>query len=110
VKGILTKSVVFSVDIQIIAVLTLTIGGDRIIGLVALGDLARMVGGAGRPRIGGAATAGGAGRRAVGVDGQVDASRCSYQVARRGPSQYIGVRDGFQVGGSQRECQSLGTS
>jgi hypothetical protein len=48
--------------------LTVTIGGDRTVGLVALGDLARTVGGAGRPRIVGAATAGGAGRRAVGVD------------------------------------------
>ena len=68
-KGILSKSVVFSVDIQIIAVLTVTTGGDRTVGLVALGGLARTVGGAGRPMIGGAATARGAGRRAVGVDG-----------------------------------------
>jgi hypothetical protein len=50
-------------------VLTVTISGDRTIGLAALGGLARTVGGSGRPRIGGAATAGGAGRRAVGVDG-----------------------------------------
>ena len=68
-KGILSKSVVFSVDIQIIAVLTVTTGGDRTVGLVALGDLGRRVGGSGTPRIGGAATAGGADRRAVGVDG-----------------------------------------
>lgn len=40
----------------------------------------------------------------------MDASRCSYQVAKRGSSQYIGVREGFQVGGFRRECQSLGAS
>jgi hypothetical protein len=40
----------------------------------------------------------------------VDASRCSYQAGKMGPSQYIGVREGFQVGGSHRECQSLGAS
>ena len=69
-KRILSKSVVcFSVDIQIRAMLTLTIFGDRTVGLVALGGLARTAGGAGRPRIRGAATARGAGRRAVGVDG-----------------------------------------
>jgi len=37
----------------------------------------------------------------------VDATRCSYQAGKLGPSQYIGVREGFQVGGSRREYQSL---
>jgi hypothetical protein len=50
-------------------VLTVTISGDRTVGLVALGDLGRRVGCSGTPRIGGAATAGGADRRTVGVDG-----------------------------------------
>lgn len=69
-KGILSKSVVFSVDIQIL-VLTVTISGDagcRTGGLVAFGGLAQRVGGAGRPKIVGSA-ARGAGRRAGGVDG-----------------------------------------
>ncbi len=83
-KGILSKSVVFSVDIQIV-VLTVTISGDavgRTGGHEALIGLAQRVGVAGIPMIAGTAVAMRAGRRAEGADAQVDASRCSYQVGK----------------------------
>ena len=69
-KGILSKSVVFSVDIQIL-VLTVTINGDfdgRNGCLVAFGGLDPMVEDGERPMIVGAAAAREAGRRVVALD------------------------------------------